>query len=284
MKRIVATLALAAFPSAMADGPTHGGVAVPLMLPPGDPHGQSFVRLTNDHRTAPADVRVTAIDDGGNVSGSFAIQLAAGQRFHFNSDDLAYGNADKRIDGVGAPSQGGDWRLSVESSHPVRVQSFVRTNDGFLTAMHDVLPRHEGEGFQYLYAATFNPASNVERQSRLRLINWGEDDEAIAIDARDDAGTYAGPVTLTLPAGHSRTLTAVDLEEGGDGLVGTLGDGLGKWSVRVSPDGLQGDLGSIVGQSLLYAASGHVSNLSTHGIMSGPTDDHGNTPETATAL
>ena len=131
--------------------------------------------------------------------------------------------------------------------------------------MHDVLVKREGEDFQYVLADVFNPASNVERQSRLRLTNWGPNVRTLTIDATDDAGDYAGPVELTLPVGHSRMLTAVDLEQGAHGLEGKLGDGAGKWSVRVAPRDFQGRLDGIVGQNLLYSASGHISNLSAGG-------------------
>ena len=69
-RAIIATLALAAaaFTSTMAHGqdaetypPT-----VPLMLPATDSFLQSFVRLINKGNEA-GEVRITAVDDGGNV-------------------------------------------------------------------------------------------------------------------------------------------------------------------------------------------------------------------------
>ena len=78
-----------------------------------------------------------------------------------------------------------------------------------------------------------------------------------------------GPVSLTLRAGQSRTLTAVDLEEGGaHDLTGSLGDGMGKWQLT-----LRGELRSMVAQSLLYASSGHISNISRDGFSA--TERHG---------
>ena len=275
MKRIIIMLA-AAFGSTMAHGQddetsptateTNNGVTVPLMLPPSDSFRQSFVRLINSSRNTAAAVRITATDDGGNVYDPVTVQLPEDHRLHFNSGDLADGNTAKGIEGIGAPIDG-NWRLSIETDLTgfgrLRVQSFVRHGDGFLTSMHEVL-----ENDANLRIRMFNPASNTTQQSRLRLINYGETDETLEVAGYDDNGTfYRGPV-FTLPAGHSRTLTAVDLEQGAEGLEGVLGDGAGKWELYVSNYGEGAlEVGSIIGQHLLYSSSGHISNLSTGGYF-----------------
>ena len=278
MKRaIIATLAAAALVSTMAHGqdaetyrPT-----VPLMLPASDSFLQSFVRLINKSDYA-GEVEITAVDDGGNVFDPVTIQLAAGQTIHFNSGDLTDGNASKGIEGIGSPIEG-NWRLSVNTLLDVQVLSFIRARDGFLTAMHDVVPWQQVD----LFAGIFNPASNTTQQSRLRLINWGAEDAIVEIEGKDDANAVRGPILLTLPAGHSRTLTAVDLEEGAHGLTRGLGDGAGKWQLT-----LRGELRSIVAQSLLYASSGHISNTSRDGFSAAEGDgaDHGDTLSDPTPL
>ena len=272
MNRIIATLALAAaaFTSTMAlgrDTETYPPT-VPLMLPATDNFLQSFVRLINKSDQA-GEVRITAVDDGGNVYDTVTVQLAALQTFHFNSGDLTDGNAKKGVDGgIGAPMRG-TWRLTIDTTLDVEALSYTRARDGFLTATHELLPAGD-DGY---LVKTFNPASNETQQSRLRLINWGAEDETVQIEGVDDGGNSTGPVSLTLPAGQSRTLTAIDLEQGAEGLEGMLGDGTGKWQLIV-----RGNAGSIVAQSLLYASSGHVSNLSAAGFaVSRPVGDlHGN--------
>ena len=232
--------------------PTRLVAAVPLM--PSLSARQGFARIVNESDEGGV-VRVFATDDGGYSPDPFEIRLEARQAFHFNADDLQGGNDAKGMDGIGAPVQG-DWRLDVETALSVRVLAFVRTGDGFLTAMHDVLPRRSDGR---LAALTFNPGSNDERVSKLRLVNTGDGEAEVSIEGVDDAGAVAGPVSLTLDAGHSRTLSASELEGGAHGLTGTLGDGRGKWRLRVTaPD-------SVVAMSLLDAASGHLSNLSTMG-------------------
>ena len=236
--------------------PVRTAAAVPLMLSTFDSR-QGFVRIVNLSRKS-RRARVFAVDDSGHAPDPIEIPLGAGQVVHFNTNDLEDGNAGKGIEGgVGGPVHQGNWRLDIETALAVRVLAFVRTTDGFLTAMHDVLPR-DGEG--RLAAQTFNPGGNMNQASSLRLVNAGAEDESVSIEGVDDRGNAAGPVTLTLSAGESRTLSAFDLENGAQGLTGTLGDGAGKWRLFVDA----GD--SVVGMSLLEAVSGHLTNISTAGV------------------
>ena len=71
----------------------------------------------------------------------------------------------------------------------------------------------------------FEPASNREPASALRLLNRGDEDAAVTITGTDDLGQAApgGTVSLTLPAQAARTITAQQLEEGGPLLTGALG-------------------------------------------------------------
>ena len=230
--------------------------AVPLMLSAADSTRQGFVRIINESQES-GSVHVFAFDDSGEAHDPIEIPLGTGQVVHFNSNDLAYGNADKGIErGLGSPVRG-DWRLDIETDLTVRVLAFVRHGNGFLTAMHDVLPRDDNR----LVARTFNPGSNMNQESRLRLVNTGTNDESVSIESVDDQGNDAGPVTLTLSAGESRTLSAFDLENGAQGLTGTLGDGAGKWRLFVDA----GD--SVVGMSLLESTNGgQLTNISTTGV------------------
>ena len=238
---------------------TRLAAAVPFMPSASDSMRQGFVRIINESGVS-GSVRILAFDDGGNAANPIEIQLGANQALHFNSSDLENGNADKGIGGVGPPAQG-DWRLDIKAALAVRVLSFVRTGDGFLTAMHDRLLRFRfGQNKFVALADTFNPGSNDQSVSSLRLVNTGGSVETVFIEGVDDQGNNAGPVYLGLAAGESRTLSALDLEDGTQGLTGTLGDGAGKWRLSISA----GE--NVVGASLLKAATGHVTNLSTWGV------------------
>ena len=230
--------------------------AAPLMVSASDSMRQGFVRIINESEES-GSVRILAFDDGGNAANPIEIQLGANQALHFNSRDLENGNAGKGIyAGVGSPNQG-DWRLDIESALALRVLAFVRTTDGFLTAMGDVLQRN-AEGL--LVAQTFNPGSNANQVSKLRLVNTGANADRVSIRGVDDQGRNAGPVTLTLAAGESRTLSAQDLEQGAQGLTGTLGDGAGKWRLFITAGQ------AVECMSLLEAVSGHLTNISAMGV------------------
>ena len=242
-------------PEEPAQPATHLAAAVPLMVSASDSMRQGFVRVINESDES-GSVRILAFDDGGTAAKPIEIQLGASETRHFNAGDLENGNAGKGINaGIGRPVQG-DWRLDIETALDVRVLAYVRTNDGFLTAMHDVLPR-DAQG--RIVAQTFNPGSNDRQVSKLRLVNTGANAEGVSIEGVDDRGNAAGPVTLTLASGASRTLSALDLEEGAQGLNGSLGDGAGKWRLFITAGQ------SVVGVSLLESASGHLTNLSTMG-------------------
>ena len=140
--------------------------------------------------------------------------------------------------------------------------------------MHDVAPafyeyvRPNGPGRHEV--VTFNPGSNRDRRSVLRIVNpRPEGDVEVTIHGIDDAGKTSGdPVRLTLPALTSRMLTAAELETGAaEGLEGALGDGEGKWRLVIDADAL------IAVMSLLESPkTGHLTNLST-GTARRPTSE-----------
>lgn len=59
------------------------------------------------------------------------------------------------------------------------------------------------------------------------------------------------------PAGGTRSYTSAELEAGGEAFAGALGDGSGKWHLKVSSDHAVRVL------SLLASPAGHLTNLST---------------------
>ena len=104
----------------------------------------------------------------------------------------------------------------------------------------------------------FNPGSNPNQVSWLRLTNPGEEAVVVRIEGTDDAGERGeGPVELTLAARASRALSAQALESGvGEGLSGMLGDGKGKWRLEVNAPQ------PIRVMSPLSTPTGHLTNLS----------------------
>ena len=234
-------------------GDEDGTHVVPLFPSASDPLGrQGFVRVVNRSTEAGA-VRIAAYDDSDFDYEDVTLSIAVGATVHFNSNDLELGNAAKGLSGSTGAGVG-DWRLDLSSELDILVLAYIRTTDGFLTSMHDVAPRLEG----VYRVAIFNPGSNPNQVSGLRLVNPGLEDAGVTITGVDDAGGSRGSaVVVTIPAGASRTILAAELESGGNGLSGSLGNGVGKWRLQVESDE------PIVVMSLLSSPTGHLTNLST---------------------
>ena len=241
--------------------------AIPLLVAPGpggDPQG--VLRLANDSDAAVA-VSIHAIDDAGNRAGPATLTLGAAAAVELTATELRSGSAAKGL-AAGLGSLAGNVRLRIESDAPIVPSAYVRDAAGALAAMNSTVlgaasPRRaagaEPDGYRY-DVTLFHPASNLARESRLRLINPGDAAAQITIAARDDAGNPApgGPVRLTLPAGGARTLTARQLEAGdGASLTGGLGAGVGNRRLSVSSDR------PIEAVNVTVGAAGDWRNLST---------------------
>ena len=214
---------------------------------------QGFLRLVNLHG-APVAVALRAVDGAGVAREPVALRLEGREVLHLTSTDLEDGNADKGLPGIGAGA--GDWHLEASANRRFEALAYARTADGFVTSLHDVAPRAEDGS---LWIPFFNPGSNRAQASRLRLVNWGETAAEATITGIDDAGDSPGSaVRVRVPGRSARDYMAWELESGeAAGLSGALGDGRGKWRLRVSSPG------EISAMSLLGLPTGHVTNLST---------------------
>ena len=236
--------------SAMPVDTDAGEHSVWLFPPKSAPGRQGFLRVIN-RSGASDEVFIYAVDDDDDRRRLVSLTLEAGAAANVNSEDLEDGNADKGLfgsTGTGA----GDWRLELTSDLEIEVLAYVRTDDGFVTAIHDIAPLQAN----HHRIAMFNPGSNTEQASLLRLVNPTAQPARITIRGIDDAGAPGGRVEVTLPAGRSRTYTAWNLESGGGDLQGSLGDGTGKWQLEVASEQ------QIVAMSLLESPTGHLTNLS----------------------
>ena len=240
--------------STVPDNEADGVHSVPLFPSASDAYGrQGFVRLVNRDRAG--EVTIRAYDDTDREYEALTLSIGAGETKHFNSNDLEGGASSKGLNGSTGAGEG-DWRLELTSDLAIEVLSYIRTPDGFLTSVHDVAPVEDGRH----RVATFNPGSNSNQVSVVRLLNAGAEPARATVAGIDDRGTSpGGPVTVKIPAGASRTVTAVELESGGDGLEGALGDGAGKWRLEVESDR------EITVMSLLSSPTAHLTNLSTPG-------------------
>ena len=225
-------------------GPRTYVESIPYFPSASDPDLQGFVRVVN-HADQAGEVSIRATDDAGTAYDAITLAIGAGETVHFNSDDLEGGNDAKGMSGgVGAGE--GDWRLEIESELHVEALAYVRTpRDGFLTAMMDTVPRIG----QRHRVPVFNPGSNANQASRLRLVNPGDATVAVEVTGIDDAGNKS-IADLTVAANGATIVTAAELEEAG------LGDGQGKWQLVLSADG------PLTLVNLMSTPTGHVTNLS----------------------
>ena len=203
---------------------------------------QSFLRIINrSNRAGTASIR--AIDDTGRRFGPATLDLEAEETVHLNSMDLEIGNSDKGLSGDIGDGVG-DWRLELNTELDIELLAYIRTTDGFVTSMHDVVqpeyvPGTPGvDDFIRHNVRFFNPGSNTSQVSRLRVINTASVDNVVTITGVDDAGEPApgGEVTLTLSPYQARTISAQQLEAGADFLTGSLGNGTGKWQLTITPE------------------------------------------------
>ena len=223
---------------------------------------EGFVRVVN--RGPAAEFEVVAVDDTGVRAPALTLGIGAGETVQFNSWDLETGNAGKGLRGASGRGAG-DWRLEFRGPLQFDVLAYVRTPDGFRSAMHDTAPRTATGDHR---VPIFNPAGGANPVSALRLINFGATDAEATVSGTDDRGeTPGGTVRVAVPASSSLTLTAAQLEAGGAGLSGRLGDGAGRWRLRVVSDG------DLAVMSLLSSSEGHLTNLST--AAPAPSEDDG---------
>ena len=119
-----------------------------------EPLREGFVRVIN-HSGEAGEVSIDPVDDGGRAFDMITLSIDANETVHFNSTDLETGNEGKGLTGSRGSGEG-DWRLEFTSDLDIEVLAYIRTTDGFLTAMHDVAP---ADG-NIRRVAIFNPGSN----------------------------------------------------------------------------------------------------------------------------
>ena len=210
-----------------------------------------------------ASVQIVAIDDAGGRREPVTLELNAGASAALTSRDLEWGNAARGLaEGVGPGL--GDWRLEITSEVDIEVTPYVRTADGRLAAMGDTAPVTDNAHRLSL----FHPAGSFDPVGRLRLTNRGDRALTATITGIDDNGSSPGSaVTVNIPAYASVQLDAADVEGGAPGIEGLLGDGEGRWRLRIESDG------DLAAMSLLESLDGRLSNLSDATAGTPPFED-----------
>lgn len=259
---LLPALAVALFGATAAHGQNQ--YTVPLFHAADNENGQGFVRILNASETA-GTVSIDAWDDAGRQFDPVVLAIGARGVRQFNSNDLEDGNEAKGLTGRTGAGQG-DWRLELSTELNLIVLAFVRTADGFLTSIHDTVRGRWDETQGHVYPARiFNPGSNIRQASVVRIVNPNAVQQRVRLRGRADDGAPSAVVALELPANGARVLSSQALESGdAPGLTGALGDGQGKWELHAYAER------PLIVMSLLRAATGHVTNLSTEPIFLAP--------------
>ena len=238
--------------SGMVDEADNGDHVIFFANPASDTDRQTFLRIINTGDDS-GMVTISAVDDTGSIApgGVVTFTLEAQASKQMIAADLENGNENKGLTGaIGSGS--GRWRLTVSSDLDLQVMSLVRTPDGFLTNLSRTVPVAAGVNDVFI----FNPASNENQRSSLRLVNNTSQQGSVTINGFDDSGAEGGEVTFNIPADNGMLLTAQDLENGTSDLMGSLGDGMGKWRLVITSDV------DLQVQSLLDTPTGFLTNLS----------------------
>lgn len=157
---------------------------LPLVMS-GDSVQEGFLRIIN-HSEQRGTVTIHAIDDNGERFGPVTLSLDALQARHFRSSDMEQGNPAKGLSG-GVGDGGGHWRLELDTDIDIEPLAYIRTPGGFVTSTHDLV---EGVSMRW-HVRFFNPASNIGKQSWLRVINTSGIETRVEIEGRDDLGASA---------------------------------------------------------------------------------------------
>lgn len=206
--------------------------SIPLFLALDAPQ-QGFIRIIN-HSDLEGEVKIYGVDDTGARFGPAILSMQALQTVHLNSSHLEEGTDARTLEGRLGDGTG-NWRLLLYSSLDIEPLAYMRV-EGFLNSVHHQVR----ESSMNWRVPIFNPGSNPNQVSRLRLINPGDASANIAITGRDDAGAPApgGQVSLSLEANRAMEISAQELEDGTSSLTGNLGTAgtPGKWQLNVASD------------------------------------------------
>ena len=222
-----------------------------------DPNRQGFVRVLN-HSDETGVATLTAIDDAGRTYEPLSLKLEPRHALDINVDDLESGNRGKGL--TGATGMGtGDWRFEIDSKTlDVEALAYVIKDNGFVSGMNAVATLKDGA----VEIPFFNPGSNVDQVSLLRLVNPLDKEAEATLTGVDDSGESPGaPVQLTLAAGAACTVDASQLESGTGLACGLsqdgIGDGNGNWRLTVA------SASPLVAMNLLTDVQGYLTNLTS---------------------
>ena len=216
--------------SSVPGGISRGGFhRVSLFPSASDGSGRRGVVRVVNRSAATAEVEIDAFDATDRAYERLRLSLGGESSAELDSADLEQGNAEKDLTGSTGLGEG-DWWLELASGSDIEVLSYVAAASGPLSALRGTAGAETDTGMRYEAVLLAGEAGE------LRLLNAGGETVEVRVSATDDAGASGGQAELTLAPWVARTVTATELEEGGEGLRGALGVGTGSWRLRLESD------------------------------------------------
>ena len=199
--------------------------SMPMFLPASDSAQQSFARIINLSEET-GEVMIGAVDESGRRSGPIKFTLEPHAVKHFSSADLEQGG--EGISGRAGTGRG-VWRLELSTPLEIEPLALLGTADAVAgRADGRMISGQPGLGL-------FVPRADGGSGSVLRLVNRGDQAAEVTLAGVDDDGEESvGSVRLQLRPNASRMLSAREIEAGGSGLTGRIGDGTGMWRIEMT--------------------------------------------------
>ena len=162
------------------------------MVPPSS-HAtrQGLVQVIN-HEARAGTVEIEAFDSEGMSYGPIPLSIGAQESAEFSSADLELGSPAKGL-AVGVGKGTGTWRLELRSNLDIEVQGYIRTVDGFLLNVDELIA---SKGRVHNVPLLGSVDDNRNQVSLLRLVNPGVRKAAVAIEGVDDAGDFSNSPSL----------------------------------------------------------------------------------------
>ena len=174
--------------SGMVDANSAGDRIVYFANPASEMVRTTFLRIINTTGQA-GTVTIAGTDDRGNIApgGDVVFALEANESKQITAVDLETGNPGKGLIGMLGDGEG-RWRLTVSADVDIQVMSLIRTPDGFLTNLSRTTPSSGGVNDVFI----FNPGSNINQRSSLRIVNDTGQQGSVSISGTDDNGVEEG--------------------------------------------------------------------------------------------
>jgi len=213
----------------------------------------SFIRIINNENTS-ALVTVSGSTENGDAGQSdITFTIQPNETKSLRVIELQNGSVTKGLTGQFGDGNG-PWKFTINSPLNFDLYAYIRSSKGYITKLNDTITK---KGNQF-HIPIFNPGSNLTKVSYLRISNNEANASQIQITGTDEDGQTKGPISASIAANSTLVITSQDLEAGNDtkGLSGGLGNGTGKWQLKVTSD----DAITLV--NLLSGPDGFMTNMS----------------------